>query len=129
MEIGVIGFSTQSFDVRKAKRLLDEALAYYYGREDVVISSGLTNLGVPAIAYELASKNGLKTKGVACAKAHKYEKYYCDTTLIVGAEWGDESLVFLDGLDILIRVGGGKQSFSELAAAKKMGIQCIEINL
>ena len=129
MEIGVIGFSAQSFDVDKARDLLDDALAPYYNRDDVVISSGLTNLGVPAIAYELASKNGLKTKGVACCKALEYEQFPCDTVFMVGQNWGDESSLFLDGLDLLIRVGGGKQSFSELAAAKESGIECIEIDL
>ena len=36
--------------------------------------------------------------------------------MIVGNEWGDESATFLGECDVIVRVGGGKQSLDEVAA-------------
>ena len=78
--------------------------------------SGLTNLGVPRIAYEEAIKLGLRTVGIACKQAEQYECFPCDEVILVGDNWGDESRAFLASIDVLLRVGGGKQSVAEYEA-------------
>lgn len=41
-------------------------------------------------------------------KAKDYECFPVDEEIIVGKEWGDESETFLDRVDILVKIGGGK---------------------
>jgi len=122
-KIGIIGYSTQSFDKRKAreeiKRIYNE-LEDKYG--NVSIISGYTNLGIPKIAYEEATNRGWKTKGIACKKAHNYETYPVDEYIIVGENWGDESEKFLNSVDILVKIGGGEQSDNELKKSKEKNI-------
>ncbi len=48
---------------------------------------------------------------------------------MIGDEWGDESEKFLDSIDVLVRIGGGKQSMAEVKKAKEMGIKVIEHEL
>ena len=117
--IGVIGYSAQAFDENDARLILRRALEGHAlaGRCEVV--SGLTNLGVPRIAYEEAVKLGLRTVGIACKKATEHECFPCDEVVIIGEEWGDESPTFLASIDVLIRVGGGKQSASEAFTGPK----------
>lgn len=114
--IGIIGFSTQKFDVLKAQLKLFELLKLrgeQYGAEHCCVISGLTNLGVPAIAYQCAVTLKMKTVGIACSKAKEYECFPCDEVYLIGEEWGDESPAFLSNIDELIKVGGGKQSEEE----------------
>ncbi len=123
MKIGIMGYSTQEFDVDKAYKILDgefKELAEIYN-DDVEIVSGLTNLGIPAIAYELATKYGFTTIGIACKKAEEYECFPCDHSYIIGLNWRDEYGFFLDYCDEFIRVGGGKQSMEETSKAEDLG--------
>ena len=129
MNIGIIGYSAQKFDEHEATQILDALLQPYYGLSDVTIISGLTDLGIPAIAYRLAANNGLTTGGIACAKATHYDCFPCDWVNIIGDDWGYESKSFLNILDLLIRVGGGKQSLAEVNLAKAIGIPVIEREL
>lgn len=64
----------------------------------------------------MAADIGWTTVGVACAKAEQYDCYPVDRRVIVGNEWGDESATFLGECDVIVRVGGGKQSLDEVAA-------------
>jgi hypothetical protein len=130
--IGVVGYSGAKFDVEMGKALVNMALSIQTKNvkdEDIEIVSGLTSLGIPKLAYEFASKNGWKTVGVACKKAEEYECFNVDEKVIVGDEWGDESEKFLNSVDVIVRVGGGKQSIKEIETAKKMGIKCFEYDL
>jgi hypothetical protein len=130
--IGVVGYSSQDFDEKIAKILIykcfDEA-EEYADNEEIAVVSGLTNLGIPKLAYEEASERGWKTIGVACKKAEEYDLFEVDETFIVGGEWGDEREKFLSMLDFLVRVGGGKQSLEEVKIAKEKGIKTIEVEL
>jgi len=47
----------------------------------------------------------------------------------VGQAWGDESPTFLNSIDVLVRVGGGKQALRETAAMKASGQPVIEYDL
>ena len=119
MKIGIVGYSSACFDVNKAKQILEGELKNL--PKDTEIVSGFTNLGIPAIAYDIASKYGYKTVGIACKKAAEYACYPCDVVKLIGINWGDESDEFLTYCDWFIRVGGGKQSFAETYLAKEMG--------
>jgi len=129
--IGVVGFSQPEFDKEKALEYIIEAFDDISSDKDGPYSvvSGLTDLGVPAIAYKEADKRNWKTVGVACSKANDYDVYPCDETIIEGKDWGDESDKFLSMIDILVRVGGGKQSKKEVEMAKSRGIKVLEYEL
>jgi len=131
LRLGVIGYSAQEFDVDKAREILKKEFEYFkkiYG-DDVVIVSGLTAMGVPLLAYEEAKKNGWKTVGIACKKAYDYERFPVDEEIIVGEEWGDESETFLKSIDMLLKIGGGRQSLKEVQMAKEMGLQVAEYSI
>lgn len=132
LRIGVVGYSTTDFDEDTARFILDSAIGYVRierDDDDVEIVSGLTNLGVPKLAYEIAEKYGYQTRGIACAKATDYECFPCDHVQIVGEDWGEESTIFLTSIDFLIRVGGGVQSHAETVEAIRTGIPVLEFDL
>ncbi len=130
LNVGVIGYSTQDFDKEAAIDYLQGAFktinAIY---PKIVLVSGLTNLGIPALAYAEAKKLGWQTIGIACEKANDYELFPVDEKIIIGKEWGDESQTFLNSIDILIRIGGGQQSLREAAEFKKSNRPIIEFDL
>lgn len=128
MKIGVIGYSAQRFDKDLANKILLEVLSPY-ASEPVELISGLTDIGIPALAYRIAESFGWTTAGIACSKASAYTCFPVDRRQIVGDNWGDESKAFLGQLDLLVRVGGGNQSFKEIESAKQAGIGCIEHEL
>ena len=49
--------------------------------------------------------------------------------IIVGKEWGDESETFLNKIDCIVKIGGGKQSEKEFAQAKDMEMETYEFEL
>lgn len=121
LRIGVVGFSSPRFDHDQARvelrRLLGALLEGWQGSPaDVEVVSGLTNQGVPKIAYELARELGLRTVGISAKQALRVRAgvFPVDRRWIVGDRFGDESQVFVDYIDALIRVGGGKQSRAEV---------------
>ena len=112
--LGVVGYSSQRFDIDRARPLLRAEIgALTLTAPDAEVVSGLTALGIPLVAYEVARECGLVTVGVACEKAKDYPCFPCDEVVIVGSEWGDESETFLGRIDFLLKVGGGKQSAAE----------------
>lgn len=119
IRIGVVGYSDPTkYDAQKGTE------SFYQGMEELLsrlppgdgyeLVSGLTDQGIPAIAYRYATDRGWRTVGIACGKAGDYEVYPVDHSIIVGDEWGDESDTFIGYIDCLLRVGGGKQSFDEV---------------
>jgi len=133
LNIGVVGYSGTPFDVEEAKRLLniglDAVLADNPTATSVNLISGLTDLGIPALAYRIAVERGWETTGVACAKAEKYDCFAVTTRTIVGNDWGDESQTFLAACDVIVRVGGGKQSLAEVAEFAQSGGKLYEYEL
>lgn len=132
LRIGVVGYSGQNFDEDEARVMLDKAFAKFdfeYDPESVEIVSGLTSLGIPKLAYELATHLGYLTRGVACKLANNYECFPCDIVEIIGDNWGDESEHFLATIDVLVRVGGGPQTMAETNIAKERGIAIMEFDL
>jgi hypothetical protein len=132
IRIGVVGYSDKKFDKEVARGLIKKAfdkIAEDKDASEFTVVSGWTNLGIPALAYEEAKKRGWKTKGIACKKAQDFELFKVDEGVLIGDEWGDESATFLEGLGVLVRIGGGKQSKAETAKAKEMKIKVIEMDL
>lgn len=129
LRVGVVGYSNQDFNRDAALRLIREAFDNLNPAADIEIVSGLTDMGIPALAYEEATRRGWKTMGIACAKAFEYPCYPVDDVIIHGESWGDESSVFLTMIDSLIRVGGGVQSHFEAHSAKRQGKRVIEFEL
>jgi hypothetical protein len=132
LRVGVVGYSGQKFDEELAMEMLSKAferLDLQYDPEHIEIVSGLTNLGIPKLSYELATTLGYLTRGVACKLANDYECFDCDVVEIIGEKWGDESEHFLSTIDVLVRVGGGAQSMAETNIAKERGIFTMEFGL
>lgn len=112
--IGIVGYSSTEFDVDLARDILKHILDFVItDYNNTKIISGLTNLGIPKLAYEYAISNDIITVGVACSKANEFPIFTTNETFIIGEEWGDESEFFIDMLDCLIRIGGGDQSKRE----------------
>jgi hypothetical protein len=132
IRIGFAGYSDKKFDKQKAIELIKESLddlTEDHKKKDIRVVSGLTNLGIPGLVYKEAEKRGYYTIGIACKKAEDYECFDCDEKIIVGDEWGDESEKFLDSIDVLVRIGGGKQTIAETKKAKSLGIKVVEHDL
>jgi hypothetical protein len=129
MRVGVVGYSDQKFDQNSGRELIRKAFDLLDLKEKIEMVSGLTNVGIPAIAYEEATRRGWKTVGVACSQALDYDCFPVQEAVIVGQSWGDESEAFLDMIDLVIRVGGGRQSRKEAHLARLQGKQVIEFEL
>ncbi len=122
MIIGIVGYSDNKSKTDLAKKLLKEAILEIANPQEVEISicSGLTNLGIPSLAYEFALEHDLFTIGVACEKAKEYECFPVDEEVIVGDDWGDESEMFLSMIDAMVMIGGGEQSQKEAETFKSI---------
>lgn len=132
LRIGVVGYSRPCFDATEASRLVSAALdateAVRPGAPRVLVG-GLTDMGVPAIAYREASRRGWRTAGYACSRAGAMRCFPVDERVIIGSAWGDESAAFVAAIDLLIRVGGGEQSRREVAMARARGVEVTEYEL
>ena len=130
LKIGVVGYCPPTvFDEDEARRLLAEVFDQIVEDfqtscryDEVTVISGLADVGVPALAYREARSRGWTTGGVACAKVNDFTKFEVEYEQIVGENWGDESEAFLARCDILVRIGGGKQSHNEVAIFNSRGV-------
>ncbi|MBT8448966.1 MAG: hypothetical protein KJO69_04715, partial [Gammaproteobacteria bacterium] len=134
--VGVVGYSGQKFDETDAREILEEALDDIEDEyvesgdfESITIVSGLTNMGIPKVAYEIADSRGYGTMGVAPEQANEYELYPVDEIIYEGENFGDESETFIDMLDVFVRVGGGAQAQHELELAEAEDISILEYDL
>lgn len=118
--VGVVGFSRSQFDHDAARLALASSLdhmAMLASGRVVEVVSGLTNQGVPKLAYELAVSRGLRTIGISAHQALRVRSgmFPVDERILVGQRFGDESAAFVAYIDALIRIGGGPQSRHEAA--------------
>lgn len=124
MKIGVVGYSLQTFDTEIAKNMLREGVSLLTTEtpiSEIIIVSGLTNCGIPKIAYEMADQWGIQTIGFSAKEAlsSKSGLYKVHQQIIIGDKFGEESEAFVSFIDALIRVGGGKQSHNEVTLFKQ----------
>ena len=125
MEIGFIGYSDTKFDINKANGIINKIKDYISLDDEIV--SGATLYGIPKLVYKALSDN--KTIGIMCKDGYNYPLYSCDVIYAIGDNWGDESEFLMDYIDVLIKIGGGKQSIKELQMAKNKGIPTYEFEL
>lgn len=132
LRIGVVGYSAKEFDTEEATEALDyflDEIENEYQPESVALVSGLTDQGIPSLAYEAAELRGYRLVGVAPAEAKHFDCYDVDEEIIIGDDFGDESHEFIMNIDVLIRIGGGKQSEAEQEMAQDRGIPVYEYDL
>jgi len=134
--IGVVGYSAQKFDEQEAREILEEAFddieEEYVDNGDwekISVVSGLTNQGIPKIAYQIADERGYDTIGVAPLEADDYDLYDVDEIIYEGENFGDESETFIDMVDVFVKVGGGDQSQHEMELAEAEDISILEFDL
>lgn len=132
-KIGVVGYSNDDiFDHNIAKALLEIALdlvTKVHKSKKYEVVSGLTACGIPKLAYEIADKKEWITVGLTAEEAQQYDCYDVSKTIIEGKKFGEESEKFIDYIDCLVRVGGGKQSIKETEMAKEGGLPFYEYDL
>lgn len=58
-------------------------------------------------------------------EGYNHELFHCDEIYV----FGDESRSFINGIDVLYKIGGGEQSDKELKMAKENKIECFEYDL
>jgi len=140
--LGVVGYSHWNLNISRARRLVSKGIRHVLAHSslpkgtEIVLVSGLTNFGIPALAYKYAeAQQGWKTVGIACKKAKTMK--CCPVTekpIYVGNNWGDESDTFLEYLlkadyRAMLRIGGGPQSFDEVAKFVEQGGTVYEYEL
>lgn len=124
LKIGVVGFSRNAFDKKAAQLKLQHILEQLTIEEEVQsfeIVSGYTASGVPQIAYRLADAMGIPTVGFSAKQALRVKSglHPVQKVILVGERFGDESIAFIEYIDVLIRIGGGSQSRHEVELFKK----------
>ena len=136
--VGVSGYFDQKFDEEEAQELLEDALEDIEKEyidtgeyDEIAIVSGLTNHGMPKIAYKVADFNGYMTVGIAPNEVHEtgYELYPVDEIIIEGDKFGDEIEKYIEHIDVFVRIGGGSQTQMELELAEEEDISVIEYDL
>ncbi len=125
MKIGIVGHSSNRIDEELGLALLETMISRLVASKantgDVEIVTGLTNIGIPKLAYQIADKHRYVKVGISAQQAHEVNcgVYPVDKEIIVGKKFGDESDAFIEYIDYLIRVGGGKQSAAEVKLFKE----------
>jgi orotate phosphoribosyltransferase-like protein len=125
IKIGVVGFSRNHFDKKDATQKLKAIIALLIHDKDAQsfeLVSGYTASGIPKIAYEIADELGIETVGFSANQALKVKNgvYPVKKVILIGERFGDESQKFVEYIDILIRIGGGKQSREEVELFQKL---------
>jgi len=124
MKIGIVGHSSDKIDEELGSKLLDQMISKVASvntiSADIEIVTGLTNIGVPKLAYKIADKRNYLKVGISAQQAYEVKcgVYPVDKEIIVGQKFGDESTAFIDYIDYLVRVGGGNQSANEVKLFK-----------
>jgi len=134
--VGVVGYSTQQFDEKDAREILEDALddiedTYLETTEyeEIAIVSGLTSMGMSKVAYQVADDRGYATVGVAPEEANDFDLYSVDEIIYEGEHFGDESETFVDMIDVLVKIGGGDQSQKELEMAEEDDLSVLDFDL
>jgi hypothetical protein len=127
--VGVVGFSAQPFDEALARAWMAEALDALAAlapdpaaRGALTLVTGLTDVGMNAIAHRLARERGHALASVSSLAALEWPCFGVERAHLVGERWGEESEAFVGSLDAFLRVGGGPQSVREEAMARARGL-------
>jgi len=114
-------YSKDNLDENEARNILIKSFHQLIEKnknydEPIEIVSGLTNIGIPRIAYQVAEELDFIKVGISAERALKVKCgiYPVDKQIIEGQDFGDESRLFISYIDFLVRVGGGRQSHQEV---------------
>lgn len=132
LQIGVTGYSLTSFNEATARKYIANGFTKIHTQHNAqtpVIVSGLTDYGIPALAYREADARNWSTRGIAPRQARLFPWYPVDSYTLRGDNWGDESEYFLREIDVLLRVGGGSQAVTEARLAATQNIPLYEYTL
>ncbi len=124
---GIVGYSVMDFDRELAQNAVDYVL------DDLpmgsVIVTGATKIGIPAMMVVSAKERGIKSIGIMPQEGYETGLSKVDELVIEGEKWGDESARFIEMIDVLYAIGGGRQATKEVLMAQEKGIEvkCIEL--
>lgn len=118
--IGFVGYSVMEFDDGMAQEVVDHILNSL--EPNSVIVTGATKIGIPHMVVNSARKLGMKTIGVMPKEGYETGLSKVDQLVVDGEKWGDESAKFIDMIDALYSIGGGRQSTKEILMAEEKGI-------
>lgn len=121
MAVGFVGYSVMEFDRDTASDVVSYVLDGL--PKDAVVVTGATNIGIPNMVVEMSKKRGLYTIGIMPKDGYKTGLSDVDELVIEGLHWGDESQKFIDMIDKLYAIGGGRQSTKEILMAEAKGIE------
>ncbi|MFH1047449.1 MAG: hypothetical protein V1738_04055 [Patescibacteria group bacterium] len=113
MYIGVVGYLPPSeFDEKEALLRLQQSFDDIDRRwpdQLKAVVSGLTDVGIHAIAYREAERRGWMTVGICCRRAFDHNLYPCAVKVFAGKDFGDDEEVraFTKNLNCLVRIGDG----------------------
>ncbi len=126
VRVGVVGFSDDALieSPEVVKAYLRQGIKDLdLDGKRLEIVSGTTNMGVPKICYEEAKKLGYKTIGITAEEGREYDLFPVDGAFWIGKKFGDETEFFLEYIDCLIKIGGGKQSIKEFKKCAKPKVE------
>ncbi len=136
IRVGVVGYTAEKFDKIKAWELLKEGFEKIQSENNtnkLMVISGLTDLGIPSLAYYIARQNDWNIGGIAPEKALESRWFPMsndgDELVLSGEDYGEETPKFLDSIDVLLRIGGGVQALYETQLATKRGMKIYEYDL
>ncbi|MDD5456229.1 MAG: hypothetical protein PHV30_04265 [Candidatus Margulisbacteria bacterium] len=123
LRLGFAGNSGRKTDVGRHKLILSSLMLntnpkYHDLLENV---SGMTAIGGVKSFYEVSNEMNISSSGIMSSKGIGYKLANTQRMIVWGSEWGSESEVFLQSIDILLILGGGGQTATEAALALSKG--------
>jgi hypothetical protein len=87
----------------------------------LIVASGATDLGVPALVYAECARLNIEAIGITADAALNHPLAPMQAVIPVGRRFGDESNVFVELCDAFWILGGGAQSAAEMRLARDWG--------
>lgn len=130
LRIGITGYVTQKFDVQQAlkyvKKAFDRIDKKYPKRKREVVGK-LIDAGIYSIAYREAVRRRWKTVGIEFAEFQHYRLFPVNQRIGVGKI--SEFSIFMNVIDILVRVGGLYRARKECDDARNNKKEVYEYNV
>jgi hypothetical protein len=130
LRIGVMGHALLEFDGKKALELLqsgiDRAIVEHHdGHDTVEIVCNLTNPALSRLGCQVAQQHGWLTAGVARHGSLNYSGEV-DRPVVAGDDYAS---VFVDNIDVAVRVGGVSTTADEVALCRAANKAVYEFDL
>ena len=118
--VGFVGYSVMEFDKTNAQEVIDHIFGTF--PENTVVVTGATKIGIPNLVVKTAKKAGIRSIGIMPKEGYETGLSKVDELVVDGEKWGDESATFINMIDKLCAIGGGRQSTKEILMAEEKGI-------